>query len=249
MIPAPPRRPRRKLRVLIASGPTREPIDPVRFISNHSTGFMGVCLANACLARGHTVTVVSGPGCLPFAKGVDVIAIEQSRELDAALRRRLAPADVLIMAAAVCDFRPRAVSRRKLSRRDGLTLSLVATPDILAGLPRRRGQVVVGFALETADAMAHATQKRRSKRVDLIVGQRIAKGASPFGDRPLDAFLVDRIDRVTRLGVISKPRLARAILDKIEHLWYGDVPRSTPRIPRRAVRRGRQASELTTGRT
>jgi hypothetical protein len=233
----------RPLRVLISAGPTREPIDPARFLSNYSTGFMGICLATEAIRRGHRVTLVSGPMAFRPPRRARVVWVEQAHQMQAALRWHLPKADVLIMAAAVCDFQPARPSRQKLSRQGARTLALKATPDIVGALPRRSGQLVVGFALETHRARERALAKLRAKRLDFIVAQELparsrspvptrvlggSRGqagingsASPFGRRPVKAFFLDSSGAATRLGKVSKAALARAILDKIEGLWYG----------------------------
>lgn len=211
-----------RLRLLISSGPTREPLDPVRFVSNYSTGTMGACLAREALRRGHRVTMVSGPTELLPPRGARVIRVERTREMQQALRREMPRTDVLIMAAAVSDFEPARASRQKLPRRGTLRLALRATPDVVGSLPRRRGQLVVGFALESAEGVARAKQKLKAKRLDLVVGQQM-NGTSPFGPNQVKAFFVNAAGMVTRLGKVSKPRLARVLLDEIEQLWYGGV--------------------------
>ena len=213
----------RHLRVLISAGPTRERIDPVRFLSNYSTGYMGACLAREALKRGHRVTLVSGPTSVVPPRGASVMWVEQAQDMQAALRHHAPKADVLIMAAAVCDFQPVHPMEKKLPRRGRFRLPLKSTPDIIATLPRRPGQLVVGFAVETSHALVRAATKLKAKRLDLIVGQRLNGRGSPFGDRAVKAFFIDACGRVTQLGTISKPRLARAILDEIEGLWYGGV--------------------------
>ncbi len=232
---------RRPLRVLISSGPTREPIDPVRFLSNYSTGYLGSCLATEAIRRGHRVTLVSGPATVMPPRAARVLWVEQTDQMQAALRRELSKADVLIMAAAVCDFRP--VKRRpvKLLRHRTRHLALRATPDILGSLPRRLGQLRVGFALETGHAQKHALGKLKTKHLDLIVGQRLPAPRrsgqagmngteGPFGNRAVNAFFLSPSGRATPLGTVSKTRLARAILDEIERLWYGVGVRKTQEL-------------------
>ena len=226
------RRSARPLRVLISTGPTREPIDAVRFLSNYSTGYMGAQLAVEALRRGHRVTAVSGPTVEPLPHGSAVIPVESAEEMARALRKRAGSADVVIMAAAVSDFRPARRARGKLRRRRALTLTLAATPDIIARLPRRRRQLVVGFALETGRVVARAERKLREKRLDLLIAQQAARstrdprGAAPFGRHRVRAWLVSRGGETISLGRLPKPRLARVLLDKIETLWYGQPGRT-----------------------
>ena len=211
----------RPLHILISAGPTREPIDRVRFLSNYSTGLMGSCLATEAIRRGHRVTLVSGPMSFPPPRRARIVWVEQASQMQAALRQRLPKADVLIMAAAVCDFEPIRLMAGKLPRQGKLSLALKATPDIVANLPRRPGQLVVGFALETNRPVERALAKLKRKHLDLIVGQHLNGTGTPFGKQRVKAFLLDASGVATLLGRISKTVLARAILDKIEGLWYG----------------------------
>jgi len=212
---------RRPLRVLISAGPTREPVDPVRFLSNYSTGYMGARLAAEAMARGHRVVVVRGPCTEPMPPGVKVIPVERSDEMDQALRQHARWADVIIMAAAVADFRPVRTVAAKLSRQPGQVLHLAPTPDILVGLPRRTGQVIVGFAVESDDVVTRAQQKLRAKNLDLLLAQRTNGHGAPFGRRPVEAWFLTRGEPPVRWGKRSKSQVARALLDKIEALWYG----------------------------
>lgn len=215
-------RARRPMRLLISVGPTREPIDAVRYLSNYSSGRMGWCLAREALARGHRVTVVSGPTEVAMPDGATVIRVERARQMQAALRQAFPRADALIMAAAVSDFEPVRVTRGKLVRGGRRVVTLRATPDILARLPRRVGQVVAGFAVEDASAVARARRKLSAKRLDLIVAQSLNGRGAPFGDRAVTATLLTAGGRAHALGRVSKPAVARAVLDEMEHLWYGD---------------------------
>ena len=205
----------RSLRVLISAGPTREPIDPVRFLSNYSTGYMGSCLAREAGRRGHRVTLVTGPTEIPLPRGTTVVRVERAGQMRAALQRHMRAVDVLIMAAAVCDYQPAQVRPHKLPRRGRLVLSLKATPDIVSSLPRRRGQLVVGFALEGAWALAKAKAKLRQKRLDLLVAQQM-NSTSPFGEQAVRAWLLDAQGTVRRLGHVLKPQLAKQLFDAIE---------------------------------
>ncbi|MBI3011510.1 MAG: phosphopantothenoylcysteine decarboxylase [Candidatus Omnitrophica bacterium] len=212
---------RRPLRILMSAGPTREPLDPVRFISNYSSGYMGAQLAAEALARGHRVTVVCGPIGEPLPAAARVVRVEQAEEMERALRQRAKRADVVLMAAAVSDFRPTRRATVKLQRRNRLRLELKATPDIISRLPRHPRQIVVGFALETDRVAARAKQKLQAKRLDLLLAQHANGGGAPFGRRPVHAWLLSRDGTVTRLGSISKSRAASVLLDKIEALCYG----------------------------
>lgn len=167
------------MHVLISAGPTREKIDPVRFISNRSSGRMGYALAAAAVRAGHRVTLVSGPVVLPCPEGVERVSVESAAEMAAAIRRCAADADVIIMAAAVADYRPAAPEPRKIKKMPGeLTLKLERTEDILAALGqcKRPGQILVGFAAETDDLERNALDKLRRKNLDWIAANRVEDG-------------------------------------------------------------------------
>ena len=224
---------RRALRLLISAGPTREPIDPVRFISNYSTGYMGAQLAAEALARGHRVKVISGPISEPLPDRAAVVPVETAEEMGQALRQAAGWADAIVMAAAVSDFRPRVRAVGKLRRRHGLALRLEATPDIIGRLPRRPRQVIAGFALETDQVVAHAMRKLREKRLHLLLAQQVPKSrqaarqrpgaarGAPFGRCSVQAWLLAGDGTIMPLGRRSKRDIAGLLLDKIEALWYG----------------------------
>jgi len=192
--------------------------------------------------------MVSGPSEVRPPKTVFVEWVERADQMDRALRRQAPWADVIIMAAAVCDYRPAIIRRRKVARYGSLTLRLVATPDLIARLPRRAGQLVVGFALESEAALQHARRKLSAKRLDLIVGQRMDASGGPFGARAVNAFLLAASGELTTLERTTKRQLARAILDKIERLWYGAVPaRRAARSPQPRTRRHRREPSLIHG--
>ena len=216
----------RPRQILISAGPTREPLDAVRYLSNESTGYMGASLAAEALVRGHRVTVVCGPVSEPFPSGARLLPVMDARQMERAMRRWTRAADAVIMAAAVADFRPAHPAALKLPRRKRLTLRLEATPDIVGRLPRRTDQVVTGFAVETGPRLLRAARKLREKRLDLLVAQQIL-GRSPFGRRRVRAWLLERGGRVTDLGWAAKPAVARALLDKIEALWETRRPKKT----------------------
>lgn len=213
----------RPLRVLITAGPTQEALDPVRFLSNRSTGSLGYAIARGALRRGHQVTLITGPTSRP-PPACHVIRVMTARQMLSALRRVFPRCDWLFMTAAVADFRPRDVRRAKLKTAAApstLRLTLVRNPDLLATVTRRKGRrLVVGWALETERVLASAKAKLAAKRMDLVVGQRLTPGPGPFGVRPVRTILVDREGTVTRLPSLRKERLAAILLDKAKALWY-----------------------------
>lgn len=222
-------------RVLVAAGPTREPLDPVRFLSNRSSGRMGFALARAALARGARVTLVLGPGTAPPPPGCEVLPVETAREMRSAALREAPGCDAALMAAAVADYRPAEPAAEKTKsgkstgtsraatgdEAEGTSLALTPNPDILAelGALRREGgagpAVLVGFAAETGDPEAEAVRKLRAKGCDLVVGNRVG-GGRVFDRDTTEAVLVEREpdggERVTRRPPETKDALAAAVL-------------------------------------
>lgn len=166
------------------------------------------------------MTLIHGPCEARFPGRVALIPIESTAELQRELVRCSRRADAVIMAAAVADFRPIRRAVRKIPRRRRLALHLEATPDVIGRLPRRRGLLVAGFALETHDVVRRARRKLREKRLDLVVAQDAGQ-RSPFGRVPVEAWLLAQDGSVAALGRRSKRMVARALLDKLEALWYG----------------------------
>lgn len=204
-------------RVLITAGPTREPIDPVRFLSNPSTGTMGFALAAAARRRGADVTLVSGPTALETPPGVVRIDVTTAQEMyDAVQAHR--NADLVFMAAAVSDYAPARTSEQKIKKGDGdLTLRLRRTPDVLAALGRakRPGQVLVGFALETHDGIEHAHRKLAAKNLDLVVLNVQGEAGAGFGGGTNRVTLVGRDGYEEALPLLPKADVAEAILDRV----------------------------------
>lgn len=192
--------------VVVTSGPTHEPIDPVRYIANRSSGKQGHAIAAAAAAAGARVTLVSGPVTLPDPEGCDVVRVESAREMFAAVERAM-PADIFIGAAAVADWRVEAAAD-KIKKQDGASapaFSLVENPDILATVSRaaNRPRLVVGFAAETRDVLAHAKEKLLRKGCDLIVANDVSAGSGVFGGDANEAHLV------SRTGVESWARMSK----------------------------------------
>jgi phosphopantothenoylcysteine decarboxylase/phosphopantothenate--cysteine ligase len=216
-----PRQDWRGQRVLVSAGPTHEPIDPVRVLSNRSSGKMGYAVAQAARARGGQVVLVSGPTALPTPAGVERVNVTTAEEMYKALTTRLPWATVVIMAAAVGDFRVTQVSSQKLERSGAGTqsLQLEPTPDILSALAaQRRGQLLVGFAAETGPVLPRALDKLKRKGVDLLVANDVTQEGAGFGTDTNVAVLLDRTGKVTELPKMPKRELADHLLDAVLRL-------------------------------
>ena len=203
-------------RVLITSGPTREPIDPVRYVGNRSTGKMGAALAAEAIARGAVVTVVHGPGAI-VPPGAEVVPVETAEEMRDAVLARFDDTDAVVMAAAVADFRPKSVSERKLKKDAGVPeVMLEPTTDILAELgERRKDQVLVGFAAETDDLERAGRGKLVSKHLDLVVVNRVGREGTGFGADASEAMLLGSSGNPEPLRTWTKRELATAVLDRV----------------------------------
>ncbi len=209
------------LRVLVTAGPTREPIDPVRFISNPSSGRMGYAVAAEAERRGASVTLVSGPVSLEPPLGVEVVAVTSAAEMHEAVEAYAGEVDLFVGAAAVADWRPAEASGEKLSKdgRDEMTVRMVRTPDVIASVARWEPRpVIVGFAAETRDVVANAAEKLRRKGMDLIVANDVGQPGAGFGGETNKVTLVDVIGRETDLPLMSKAAVAAALLDRAGEL-------------------------------
>ena len=194
--------------VVVTAGPTLEPIDPVRVLTNRSSGKMGYAVAAAALAAGAEVTLVSGPTALRPPFGARIMHIETAAELQAAVLTALPRADAVIMAAAVADYRPANVAGSKLTKQEtgpAMRLDLVQNPDVLSAIvaAKRPGTVVVGFKAETGDAVAPATRMLREKRLDLVVANDVSEAGSGFGSD------TDRVTFVSADGAVALPLLPK----------------------------------------
>jgi phosphopantothenoylcysteine decarboxylase/phosphopantothenate--cysteine ligase len=211
-------------RVVVTAGPTREAVDPVRFLSNRSSGKMGVALAAAAWRRGAEVTLVSGPLAIDPPVGARTVSVETTADMLDAVRRELPDAAVLIMAAAPADFRPAAVAASKI-RKDAApgSLALESTPDILRETigDRPAGLVTVGFALETDDAVSRAVGKLEAKGLDLIVVNDAREAGAGFGVDTNRVTLLTRNGIRADLPLMSKHDVADSILDHVEALLDG----------------------------
>lgn len=207
--------------LLITAGPTREELDPVRYLTNHSSGKMGYAIARAARNRGARVILISGPVALAPPQKVEVVPVVTAREMHAAVLARSEEADVIVKAAAVADFRPLERGEGKLKKGDRrqMSLELVRNPDILAELGSRRGAaLLVGFAAETGDLLANARKKLEDKGIDLIVANDVTEAGAGFGvDTNIIKFL-DRDGTVEELPCLPKDEAATRLLDRIQAL-------------------------------
>lgn len=207
-------------RVVVTAGGTQEAIDPVRFVSNRSSGKMGYALAEVARDRGADVTLVTAPTALPCPYGVRLVPVQSAREMLDAVAAACREADALIMAAAVADFRPADTAEHKIRKagKEGLTLELVPNPDILAEV---QGDFVrVGFKAESREAVERAQEMLRAKRLDLVVANDVTAPGSGFASDTNEVALVDA-SGVERLPILPKYEVAQRVLDRVAALLAG----------------------------
>ncbi|MFA5094898.1 MAG: phosphopantothenoylcysteine decarboxylase [Candidatus Omnitrophota bacterium] len=205
------------MRILVTAGPTREFIDPVRYISNSSTGYFGYKIAEEAARRGHKVVLITGTADLNPPIGVKTIPVVSAREMEAAVKGHFRRSDCLIMSAAVADYRPDKISRSKIKKIPGkMTLKLVRNPDILSWAGKNKGaRVLVGFSVETGDVRKEALKKLRRKNADYIFATMVGAGPSPFGNKKIRVACFGK--KGERKGLFSsKEKISSFILDKVE---------------------------------
>ena len=217
-------------RILITAGGTHEPIDPVRFLGNRSTGRMGIAIADEALARGASVTLVFGPGTVAPPAAADVVPVETAEQMRDAVLARFDGNDAVVMAAAVADFRPKEVTDAKLKKEAGVPeLLLEPTPDILAELGERRsGRVLVGFAAETDQLESAGRAKLAAKHPDLIVVNRVGREGTGFGSETNEAMLLSADGDDVPLERWTKAELARLVADRLAALLRERPPSVGP---------------------
>ncbi len=206
------------MKILITAGPTREKIDAVRFLTNRSTGKMGYALAEAARDAGHEVTLVSGPVTLPVPLGIEWVPVESAAEMAEVVKERAPQAKLVIMCAAVADYRPKQALAGKMKKAEGdLTLQLERTEDILKSLGevKPKNQILVGFAAETDDLLANATGKLEKKNLDWICANDVSRSDIGFGSDENCITLIGRDGRRYGIGPDSKHAVAEAILEII----------------------------------
>jgi phosphopantothenoylcysteine decarboxylase/phosphopantothenate--cysteine ligase len=202
------------VRFLLTAGPTREPIDPVRYLSNRSSGKMGYAIAEAAIQAGHDVVLISGPVDVDPPRGADLISISTSDEMFDAVHKRVRECDVLVMCAAVADYKPRQVSKNKIKKRDAnLSLELVPTRDILASLPKQdRPYLVVGFAAETENIEANAQRKLQEKNCDVVVANDVSRPDSGIESDENEVTILLRAGKMKTISRAPKKIVARELI-------------------------------------
>jgi phosphopantothenoylcysteine decarboxylase/phosphopantothenate--cysteine ligase len=207
-------------RLLVTAGPTREEMDPVRFVSNHSSGKMGYAVARAAFRRGAVVTLVAGPTCLDDPYGVETVRVVSAEEMRAAVLGRFPDCTIVVKAAAVADYRPEVRSETKMKKTgEEITLRLVRNPDILAALGEmKEDRAIIGFAAETADLLENAGKKLKQKNLDMIVANDVSQPDAGFNVDTNLAKLLFRDGRVEELPLMGKAELADVILDRVAAL-------------------------------
>ncbi len=208
------------MRFVVTAGPTREAIDPVRFISNRSSGKMGYAMAEAALAKNHDVTLISGPAAIEPPPGAKLVSILSADDLYRAVHRSLRRCDVFVMCAAVSDYKPARPSARKLKKeKKGFVLQLVATRDILASLPKRRRYLVVGFAAETHDLTKNARKKLRDKNCDAIVANDVSGRETGMESDENEVTIFFRGGEIRKILRAPKKNIARALVKIFEKMF------------------------------
>ena len=201
-------------KVVVSAGGTQEPLDPVRYVGNYSSGKMGYAVAEAARDRGAQVVLVSTPVALATPYGVEMVSVKTAEEMRDAVLAACADADLLVMAAAVADYRPVGRAEQKMKRtKESLSLELVPTPDILAEV--KGGFVRVGFAAESEELVRNASEKMARKKLDLIVANDITADGSGFGSDTNRVSIIDKAGAIESLPLLSKYNVAQCILDRV----------------------------------
>ncbi len=205
-------------KVLVTAGPTAEAIDPVRYITNHSTGKMGYAIAKAAMERGAQVTLVSGPVAIEPPMFVDVVNVRSAADMAEAVKSRAGECDIIIKSAAVADYRPKTVAAEKIKKKDGedSSIDLERTEDILSylGAHKKEGQFICGFSMETENMLENSQAKLKKKNVDMIVANNLRTAGAGFGTDTNVVTLITA-EGATELPIMSKEDVAHAILDEI----------------------------------
>lgn len=206
------------VKVLVSAGPTREPIDPVRYITNHSTGKMGYAIAKHCMRRGAKVTLVTGQTNLPRPMFMEVVEIETAAEMFESIKKVYQEQDIIIKSAAVADYRPTTIASEKIKKKEGdMSIPLERTTDILGflGQEKREGQFLCGFSMETQNMLENSKQKLMKKNLDMIVANNLKQTGAGFGTDTNIVTLITK-DSVKKLPILSKDEVAKELIDTIQ---------------------------------
>lgn len=204
----------KKPAILVTAGPTREKIDPVRFISNYSTGTFGYEIAHQAQNRGWQVVLVSGPVSIHPPSGIKPIMVETALEMRRVVLREAKKCDIVIMAAAVSDWRAACEEKKKMKKSSSRAVRLVENPDILKELGNKKRGVLVGFCLETDNLEENAKRKLKQKNLDIIVANKLKAGGRVFGDHATSVLILDKKGIRQKINNRSKKEVAKIILDK-----------------------------------
>jgi phosphopantothenoylcysteine decarboxylase / phosphopantothenate---cysteine ligase len=210
-------------KAIVTAGPTYEPLDPVRFIGNHSSGKMGVAIANELYNRGAEVTLILGPSQVEFStNGISLVRVTTAAQMYNACQEVFDKADIAIMAAAVADYSPVTTAKEKIKKEDGLTIELAKTKDILKSLGEKKktGQVLVGFALETTDEKPNALEKLKRKNADMIVLNSLNDAGAGFGHDTNKITIFEKGGEEINFNSKSKTEVAKDIVDTMIRLYY-----------------------------
>ncbi len=209
------------IQVLVTAGPTRESLDPVRFLTNHSTGKMGYAIAKRAKERGAKVTLVTGPVNLAALEGVNTVSVTTAEEMYQAVMERASNQDMIIKAAAVADYRPKQVNSEKTKKQDGtMVLELERTKDILAELGKRKGpkQCICGFSMETEHVLENSREKLAKKNADMIAANSIRESGAGFAGATNHLVLITQ-EKTEDIGMMSKEACADVLLDRLYEIW------------------------------
>ena len=205
------------MRFLITAGPTREPIDPVRYLSNRSSGKMGYAIAEAAIEAGHEVVLISGPVVIDRPRDVAMMPVSTSDEMFKAVHQQISKCDVLVMCAAVADYKPVAVFTKKIKKREGkLSLELIPTRDVLASLPKNRKYLVVGFAAETENIETNAQKKLLKKNCDVVVANDVSRADLGMESDENEVEIYFRDGEKKKISRASKKIVARELVNIFE---------------------------------
>jgi len=213
--PKPKKKPDSPGKILITAGPTIEPLDPVRYLSNRSTGTMGYEIAAEGKRRGFSVCLVSGPVCLRAPSGMEVVKVTTALEMKDRVLERIEEYDGLIMTAAVCDFRPEKSRKHKIKKRNTMTLRLVKNPDILQEVSKQKALRKIGFALETKNPIKNGRDKLKAKKLDLIIINTAGKGSDPFGPGEGQYTIMDADGNSRKYKKITKKQMSKVIINEL----------------------------------